>query len=408
MDFEYHYTREQERFRGEVKTWFEANLPSGLEGLSEADGVDEATWERVRAFRGELGAKGWLAPTDPVEYGGGGLTSDHALVLIEELGGRGLSWLLGQGAAPLQAALRHFGTEEQKGRFLSTVAAGQATVWHPYLETGAMLDIDNVGISAFLEGDDYVLHGGGEFVGPGPRPDFVWLLAVTDPDAPEEEATAAFLVPANLPGIAITMPSGLVPGESHLVTFENVWVPAHCLLGEEGTGWSIMEATLAAAPEILIPPTPDGDVADLIKYASETNRFGQAISKRRFFQQLLMEVYVSSEVVRVFKVRNAWMASTGQELTYHHAQVELLEKKAAMRLSQVTREIMGVFAMLGPDDPLAPMQGKFQAYQRLSLVRQNPNGGLEAQAAAVVKHLGFDPLEGKGIYTVPEGAASGN
>jgi alkylation response protein AidB-like acyl-CoA dehydrogenase len=407
LDFEYHYTEEQERFRGEVRAWLDGNLPQGLASSAEASSLDEATWEKCRAFQRQLGEKGWLAPAAPVEWGGGGLTSDHALVLIEELGGRGLQWLLEPGASPLQSALRQWGTEEQKGQYLSALSRGQATVWHLALDPEVELDTDSLGVHAFLEGDDYLLTGQGTFFGLGPRPDYLWALAITDPDGPPQKSTATFLVPAALEGIAIHTPTSLLPGEAHTVTFDKVWVPSHCLLGEEGDGWSVMETSMAMDSPMEHPLSHDENVGDLIKYATENSRYGVAISKQPFFQQLLMEVYVNSEVIRVFRTRNAWMASTGQKLTYQTAQTELLEKKAALRLSQVVREIMGVYAMLGPEDPLAPMQGKFQLHQRRSLVQQSPVGSLDGQAAAIVKHLGFDPIEGKGPESVPHGTASG-
>jgi hypothetical protein len=101
------------------------------------------------------------------------------------------------------------------------------------------------------------------------------------------------------------------------------------------------------------------------------------------------------------------MSETGQKLTYHTAQVALMEKQAALRLSQVVRDIMGIYALLGPADPLAPMRGKYQLHQRKSLTQLNPTDGPEVQAAAIAKHLGFDPLEGKGVEPAPSDTATG-
>ena len=407
MDFEYHYSEEQERFRREVRAWLEASLPQELKDSGEIEGLDQAALERSRVFQIKLGEKGWLAPTEPVEWGGGGLTPDHALVIIEEMGKNGLRWLLEQGNSSLRRAMQQWGTDEQKGKYLPAISGGRATIWHLSMEPGAEMDPDSLAVQAFLEGDDYVLDGEGAFVGMGHWPDYIWTLAITDPDAPPSQCSAAFLVPAGLEGISIQTPDTLVPGETHHVTFNKVWVPTNCLVGEEGGGWSLMQSTLLEEQAIEYPAAHDEDVAGLIKYASETNRYGIAISKHPFFQQLLMEVYISSERIRIFRVRNAWMAETGQKLTYHTAQVALMEKQAALRLSQVVREIMGIYALLGSEDPLAPMRGKYQLHQRKSLTQQNPTDGPEVQAAAIAKHLGLDPLGGKGEESAPRGTATG-
>lgn len=407
MDFEYHYGEEQERFRHEVRTWLDANLPQELKDFGEIDGQDQGALERSRAFQARLGEKGWLAPTEPVEWGGAGLTPDHALVIIEELGKSGLRWLLEQWNSSIRRALQQWGTEDQKRSYLPEISGGRATLWHLSMEPGSEMDPGSLGIQAFLEGDDYVLDGEGTFVGMGDGPDYMWAIAITDPDAPPSQCSAAFLVPAGLNGITIHTTDTLVPGETHHVTFDKVWVPTNCLVGEEGDGWSLMQSTLLEEQAIEYPDSYDENVAGLIKYACETNRYGVAISKHPFFQQLLMEVHINSERIRILRTRNAWMAETGQKLTYHTSQVALMEKQAALRLSQVVREIMGIYALLGSADPLAPMRGKYQLHQRKSLTQQNPTDGPEVQAAAIAKHLGLDPLEGKGEESTPRETGTG-
>ena len=91
MDFEPRYTAEQEAFRTEVREWLAENIPSGIE--HPADSID-LTYEQYQLRRDlgrKLGAKGWLWPTAPEEYGGGGLTVDHSVVLEEEIDGYNLS-----------------------------------------------------------------------------------------------------------------------------------------------------------------------------------------------------------------------------------------------------------------------------------------------------------------------------
>ena len=83
MDFSQHYTEEQQRFRREVVAWLETHLPQDEVSPEPELGM------RLRA---RLGKVGWLAPTEPPELGGAGLTQDHELVIREELARRGLGW----------------------------------------------------------------------------------------------------------------------------------------------------------------------------------------------------------------------------------------------------------------------------------------------------------------------------
>jgi alkylation response protein AidB-like acyl-CoA dehydrogenase len=405
VDFEHHYTEEQEQFRQEVRAWLDVNLSQEVKRPGEPKGLDQATWEQCKSFRRKLGEQGWLTPTGPAEWGGGGLSSGHALVLREELGRKGLRWLLDEGSSSLRATLQQQGTEEQKRGYLSAISRGQATIWHLSREPGAELDADNLGIQASRDGDDYILNGAELFAGRGLGPDYLWTLTLTGPDAPPHQATTTFLVPAGLKGIHIQTPSALAPGEAHRVTFDNVVVPPRCLLGEEGEGWCLVQATPAEAVAEY-PSDQDREVDDLFQYARETTRDGVTLSQEPSLQQLLVEAYIDGQLTRLLKTRNAWMAATGRQLTYHTAQAALLEKRAALRLSRLVRDVMGMYALLDHQDPLAPSQGRFELQQRRSLARQNLTGGPEVQAGAVAKHLGLGRRKGEGA-PLPRGAPTG-
>jgi len=90
MDFEVYQedTPEQARFRQEVRDWLGKNVSRSRRSESEEEMTAEVAREleqERRAFRRRLGAQGWLVPTWPKEYGGGGLAASHAAIINEEL-----------------------------------------------------------------------------------------------------------------------------------------------------------------------------------------------------------------------------------------------------------------------------------------------------------------------------------
>src|SRR5688500_15839756 len=103
MDFLITLSDEMEVFRQEVSRWLDDNPPqfSAAQAYSEDEDEEGLEWGRRVDFRGRLGARGWLYPTFPSEYGGGGLTPDHALVIAQELERRNIPNLrdLGEYAA---------------------------------------------------------------------------------------------------------------------------------------------------------------------------------------------------------------------------------------------------------------------------------------------------------------------
>src|SRR5438552_12199791 len=120
MEFELQYTEEQEEFRKEVRAWLEEHgkMPTELGEwpLHDRDVTDEQVgWSRE--FYRNLGHKGWFYPLMPKEYGGGGLTLDHDIIIKEELARYDVPGFSSAGNVSI-AGLYVYGTEEQKQRFL--------------------------------------------------------------------------------------------------------------------------------------------------------------------------------------------------------------------------------------------------------------------------------------------------
>jgi alkylation response protein AidB-like acyl-CoA dehydrogenase len=407
LDFKYHYTQEQERFRREVIAWLDDNLVH--QGPAPELGRP-ADYGPLKDFRVKMGAKGWLAPTEPTELGGGGLSRDLARVLQEELAKRGMGRLLEDGAASLRLALQGWGSEEQVKQFLPLIASGRTDFWRHTFETsavkpGAGPDPGSIGIRAFPDGDDYVLDGEGMFSGPGPAPDYLWTMALIGDGDSSGNSTAAFLVPAGADyvadGISVHTIRSLGPGGSHRVTFRQVRVPVYYRLGNEGDGWQPF--LLANGQAGLLSeeigdyisandPMNDQAVAALLEYARETVRDGVPLIEEPVFQQLLMEAYINSRVTRLLKMRNSWMLDTGQAVTYQASQAAIWEKRAAERLSEIAREVAGIYALLDRDDPRSPTQGDLGVQQRWSLAQGSANGTVESHSEIIAHYLGLGPV----------------
>ncbi len=77
MDFKYRYTKEQEDFRQEVRAWLEANIPENMQAPVDRLDLTEEHYRFWREMHQTLATKGWLYPTYPKEYGGGGLSGEH-------------------------------------------------------------------------------------------------------------------------------------------------------------------------------------------------------------------------------------------------------------------------------------------------------------------------------------------
>jgi hypothetical protein len=108
-----------------------------------------------------------------------------------------------------------------------------------------------------------------------------------------------------------------------------------------------------------------------------------------------MEAYINGRIKRLFQMRDAWLRSSGQTLTYHTAQTRAWEQRTAQRFSEIAREVMGVYALLDQQDPRAPAKGNFEFQQRKALALQGPNGAAEGHSGLTAQALGSgQPNEG--------------
>ena len=87
MDFAYQYTEEQEEFRKDVRSWLAANVPDDMRAPVDRMELSEKQYWFWRDMHKKLADKGWLFPTYPAEYGGGGLGGECRLPPVHTLRG---------------------------------------------------------------------------------------------------------------------------------------------------------------------------------------------------------------------------------------------------------------------------------------------------------------------------------
>ena len=200
MDFEMRYTAEQEDFRKEVRGWLEQNakVPESLLPLPKEDmDTTREQYEWSREFQRKLGAKGWFYPTMPTEYGGGGLTPDHDIIIKEELGRWSTPALPSPGNVAI-APLSVYGTEEQKQRFLRPMLQGETVTWQLWTEPESGVDLASIKTRAVKDGDDFIFTGTKNYISGIFEPDWLNILVVTDPEAPRHANLGQFYIPAKI------------------------------------------------------------------------------------------------------------------------------------------------------------------------------------------------------------------
>ena len=225
----------------EVRAWLETYVPRDLLIPPDGSPLDLETQGKVKQFRLKLGAKGWLAPSWPKQYGGGGLSPALAEVIQEEMQRLTLP-SMGDNSRWIPAVMA-WGTEEQKQRFIVPALRGETITWQAFNEPDSGSDLASVRTQAVADGAGYAISGEKAFITGRFDPDYLWTLAVTDQERPPKLNLGLFMVDARLDGITIRT-QRMLAGSERRLHFDNVRVPGDCLVGLPNQGWEIVQTIL--------------------------------------------------------------------------------------------------------------------------------------------------------------------
>ncbi len=152
----------------------------------------------------EMGNLGLLGMLVPEEWGGAGLDYLAYVLALEQIAGGdgGVSTIMSVNNSPVCSILTHYGTAEQKARFLKPLARGDMVGAFALTEPQAGSDASNLITRARRDGDVYVINGSKQFITSGQLAGMTITFAVTDPEA-GKRGISAFLVPTDTPGYQV-------------------------------------------------------------------------------------------------------------------------------------------------------------------------------------------------------------
>jgi len=401
MNFSVEYSKEQERFAEEVREWLEENVPKDLVNIRDAQKMSYEQYQGRREFARKLGEKGWLYPSYPREYGGGGLDSDHSIVLSDELAEKSFSLPIVMDWTTLAApAIMACGTEEQKKRFLPPMLKGNALTWQLMTEPEAGTDEANQKTNALRhvrDKDHFIVNGHKIFVGGlFPPPEQFYLLTRSDLEAPRHQNLSSFIVPANSPGVtiqpldlfplstfgALSGPTGATSeAVKNSVFFDDVRIHESCLIGAEGDGWKVTNATFE------VEHGGGGRVVRnyvVEKFLAQCKRNPNIVKRLRENPQLLdsvVNVYVGAQIERLFSTRNA----AGVGGPYAGPQLAVSQKMFGARFIADMAKVLGPYP-LTDDAEWGLDEGIFEVGQRCGICLA-PGGTPEAMKIIISRAL---------------------
>lgn len=233
-----------ETFRLETRNWLADNCPPGARGpgeISNGSTKIDIKDSDTRVWIERMVEKGWTVPSWPKAYGGGGLSTDEVIVLLQEMKAISARPALSSfGTSMIGPTLLEYGTEEQKQRHLPRIARAEVEWCQGYSEPGSGSDLASLQTRAVLEGDQFIINGQKTWTSGAHNADWMFILVRTDKDVPKHEGISFMLLPMDQPGVDVR-PIPLLSGVSTFndTFFDNAVADRNDLVGELNRGWTV-------------------------------------------------------------------------------------------------------------------------------------------------------------------------
>ncbi len=283
------------------RRFYDTECVPHYERWEEAGLVDREAWEKA-------GETGLLCAEMPEEYGGAGGTFAHEAIITEQANLAGVDGFgLALHNAIVAPYILHYGSEDQKKRWLPKLASAEYIGAIAMTEPGAGSDLQGVKTTAVKDGNHYVINGQKTFITNGQNANLIILVTKTDPSA-GARGTSLFVIETdqvegfergrNLDKI------GLKANDTSELFFSDVRVPADALLGpEEGQGFfHLMEQLPQERLLIAIQAIAriERALEVTLDYVKERKAFGNRIIDFQNTQFTLAECKTEATVAKVF------------------------------------------------------------------------------------------------------------
>ncbi|MFG2094864.1 acyl-CoA dehydrogenase family protein [Streptomyces sp. NPDC048612] len=319
---------------GTVRDFVDRDVRPVVRELEHADTYPAALIERMKS----LGVFGLAVPE---EYGGTPVSTPCYVLLTEELA-RGWMSLAGAmgGHTVVAKLLLHYGTEEQRSRYLPRMATGEIRATMALTEPGGGSDLQALRTVARRAADGYVINGSKTWITNSRRSRLIALLCKTDPEATPAHRGISVLLVEHGPGLTVSrdLPKlGYKGVESCELAFDDYRAPADAVLGGvEGKGFAQMMRGLETGRlQVAARALGVGRAAleDALAYAQERESFGKPIWRHQSIGNYLADMATSLSAARQLTLHAAREADAGRRVDMEAGMAKLFASETAMQIA---------------------------------------------------------------------------
>jgi alkylation response protein AidB-like acyl-CoA dehydrogenase len=374
------YTDEQQALRQELRAYFEKLMTPERREAMASDTGEYGEGNTYREIVRDLGRDGWLALGWPEQYGGQARPMMDQLIFTDEaaIAGVPVPFLTINSVAP---TIMHFGTEEQKQKFLPGIAAGEIHFSIGYSEPGAGTDLASLRTSAVRDGDDFVINGQKMWTSLIKYADYIWLAVRTDPEAKKHKGISMLIVPTSAEGFSYTEVHTMSGVDTSATYYQDVRVPSSALVGGLNGGWPLVTNQLNNERVALCSAAPiQTALRETIEWAQNTkDARGQRIIDAEWVQLNLAKVHAKVEFLKLINWKIASEAAGSSPTPADASATKVFGTEFATEAYRLLMEVVGPTATLRRGTPGSHLAGRLERFHRSSLILTFGGGTNEVQ-----------------------------
>lgn len=368
MDFG--FSPGEEKFREEVHRFLEQEETTRKAREEKDSGLGAGPYNRE--LWKKLGAKGWLTPNWPKEYGGLELSEVYKYIVLEELDYFGIRCNLVASGMAGPIVLR-YGNEEQKREYLPRISRGEIEFALGYTEPQAGSDLSSMELRAEEKDDHFILNGQKMFNTACHYAEYHWLMARTMVTTPKYKGFSFFIVDLKTPGVTIH-PVWVMGGakgtgmRTNQVFYDNVKVPKKWMVGEKNRGFYMLMEALAYE-RISATGSRERRLAELIEYVKKAGK-----NKNPFIRKRLVELCIDLERLKSLAMRVPWMLDGGIVPEIEAAMAKTITCEFEEKLANLEVDVLGPYGLLQKDSKWALFEGEAEWAYREFLINRITRG----------------------------------
>ena len=338
-------TAEHDEWRAQLRRFIDREIMPYAEDWDEDGTIPDELWPKAAAV-------GLLGLGFPEELGGitEGIDIWHSIIVNEEMarvavGGVAASLMVhGIGLPPVV----NFGSDEIKQMVAPLVLAGTKRISLAITEPGGGSDVAQLQTTARLDGDHYVVNGSKTYITGGMNAN--WFTTAVRTGGEGSSGVSMLLISADAEGVsraALDKKQGWWCSDTATIYFDNVYVPAGNLLGQENKGFSVImnnfnaeRLAMSAAMEAFARVC----LEDAVAWARERKTFGQRLADHQVIRHKIAEMKQRINATQAYLQLVCQQCQAGTESA---GDIALLKVQCSQTMEYCAREAMQILGGIG-------------------------------------------------------------